>query len=115
MKRQIIWISVFIILIAICFGFMFIQDRGNFATIKSDGKVLYELDLNSVSEPYDITVEYNGHFNIVRVEHGNIYVLSADCPDKLCMHQANINMAPIVCLPNKLIISTEKNVLDAVA
>ena len=48
----------------------------------------------------------NGCVNEVEVRPGSIGILSADCPDKLCVRQGFISdtRLPITCLPNRLVI-----------
>lgn len=46
----------------------------------------------------------NSGTNILVIENGKAYMKSADCPDKVCVHQRKIYRVGerIVCLPNKL-------------
>lgn len=77
------------------------------ASIYQNGILLQEIDLSKVSEAYQITVTGdNNCTNVVEVRRGSIGILSADCPDKLCVHQGFIDNAllPITCLPNRLVI-----------
>ncbi len=83
------------------------------AEIYSDGQLLHSIDLNQVGESYTIELPHN----TVLVEHGQISMKSADCPDQVCVKQGPIkNEAyPIVCLPNKVEIRiTDKASIDAV-
>lgn len=90
----------------------YLKKDGNIATISVDGKVVYEIPLNSVSAPYEIPIIQNGHSNVVLVENGKISMKSADCPDGLCIRQGSISSTayPIVCLPNKVIIKIEGDI-----
>jgi hypothetical protein len=84
------------------------------AEISMDGKLLYTIDLNKVTQSYTINLPHN----TVLVEHGKISMHDADCPDKLCIKQGPISNGtfPIVCLPNKVIIRiTDKSGVDVVA
>lgn len=78
------------------------------ATVSSDGKVVREIVLDSVKEPFQFRVEApNGGYNIIAVEKGRIRVAEADCPEQVDVRQGWIS-APhesIVCLPNRLVIS----------
>ena len=42
----------------------------------------------------------------IRVEHGSIQVVSADCPDQVCVRQGAISggYVPIACVPHGLVI-----------
>lgn len=73
--------------------------------IIQDGNVLYTIDLYK-SEDKIIEVDYNGSKNIIQIQDHQICVKDAECPDKVCVNMGKLNSgtAPIVCLPNKLII-----------
>ena len=65
------------------------------------------IPLSDVKEAYTFTVTgATGSQNEVEVRPGSIGILSADCPDKLCVHQGFISDSrlPITCLPNRLVI-----------
>ena len=83
------------------------RGEGHVARITLDGKVVEEIDLSRVEQPYTLTVDGPGGFsNTITVEKGRICVSQAGCPDQICVHQGYISdgTTPIVCLPNKLII-----------
>jgi len=89
------------------------------ATITLDGEVIAEYDLSQVRETEMFTVGAPGAENTIRVSSEGIAVISADCPDQVCVHQGvrSHGPQPIVCLPHKLSItfSTDANGVDAVA
>ncbi len=73
-------------------------------------ELLYEIDLQSVNEPYTITVTgENGKENVIEVRQGEIGVISASCPDKLCVECgfSGSRLLPIICLPNDVMICVE--------
>ena len=76
---------------------------GKMITVKSDGEIVREINLDTVTVPFSFTVENNG-FNVVEVENKKIRVTDADCPDKLCIKQSESGTFPIVCLPHRLVI-----------
>ena len=83
------------------------KGEGHMARVTLDGKVVQEIDLSRVEQPYTLTLEGPGGFsNTITVEKGRICVSKAGCPDQICVHQGYISdgTTPIVCLPNKLII-----------
>lgn len=47
-----------------------------------------------------------GASNTVCVRPGSIAIISANCPDQICVHQGFIStsLLPITCLPNRLVI-----------
>lgn len=58
--------------------------------------------------------------NVLRIENGKAAIVSADCPDKLCVGQGEICYAgeSIVCLPHRLTVTVEgaaEGGFDAVA
>lgn len=83
------------------------KEEGQVARITLNGKVVQEIDLSRVEQPYTLTLEGPGGFsNTITVEKGQICVSKAGCPDQICVHQGYISdgTTPIVCLPNRLII-----------
>ncbi len=88
------------------------------ACVYSDGKKLYAIDLDTVSEPYSLTVESAYGTNTISVEQGRICVSEADCPDGTCVKTGWISdgIIPIICLPHRLEIKIEKQTeFDGVA
>lgn len=79
------------------------------ARITVDGELYREIDLRAVTIPYEFTVETAFGSNTVRVEHGQICVTDADCPDGICVQRgwARDSLLPIVCLPHRLVIQLE--------
>ncbi len=86
-----------------------IKKEGAKAKIYSDGELIETIDLENVSEGYEFTVYCEDGENVIRAEQGRICVVSASCPDKVCINQGWISdgVMPIVCLPNKLVIEIE--------
>lgn len=68
--------------------------------ITVDGAVFGEYSLD---EDQEIAI---GKTNVCRIENGKVKMISADCPDKLCMKQKAVDASggTIVCLPNKVVI-----------
>lgn len=82
------------------------------ADIYQDGNLLTSITLDDVTAPYTFTVTgENGCVNEIEVRSGSIGIISADCPDKLCIHQgfACNGKLPIVCLPNRLVIQLRED------
>ncbi len=73
------------------------------------GELIRTIDLSGVEEPYEFTVSSELGENTVRVEPGRIRVVSADCPDGVCVRMGWLSSAPIVCLPHELVILTERS------
>ncbi len=85
------------------------------AQVLSDGAIVQTVDL---SQDQTFTVEFQGGYNTIRVENGKIFVTDASCPDKICIrHGPAAGGAPIVCLPNKLVVQfqgTDSSNADAI-
>jgi len=106
-----IWIGVFVALALLsALGLLLARRYASpamLARVTVDGELYREIDLRAVTVPYEFTVETEHGSNTVRVEHGRIAVVSADCPDRICVQRgwAEDGLLPIVCLPHKLIVS----------
>lgn len=116
---------IFLISVLALIGMNFSETEMKTAEIYQDGTLLYTIDLNTVTESYEITVTgENNAYNIILVEQGQISMKEASCPDKLCVHMGKIHNAslPVTCLPNKVVIRivpnnnrNENNIPDAIA
>lgn len=111
MKKTDFILIIFILFIATTL-FLFIPKNGaDMARITVDGK-LYA----TVSLAEDKRIKINDT-NVAVIINGEIYMESATCPDKLCVHQGRISDSSkkIVCLPNKVIIEAlKKSDIDTV-
>ncbi|MBR3470867.1 MAG: NusG domain II-containing protein [Lachnospiraceae bacterium] len=77
------------------------------AEVYQDGAFLRRISLSEVKAPYQFTVKgKDGCENVIEVRPGSIAIVSASCPDKLCVHMGlrSDSLLPIVCLPNHLVI-----------
>ena len=103
-------LALLVVTAAASAAFLLLRPRGTgrpVARITLDGELVEEIDLTEVKEARTFTVEgESGLTNTILVEPGRIRVSEAGCPDQICVHQGFISdgTAPIVCLPNKLII-----------
>lgn len=93
---------------------LFIQKMpgGHTAVIYKDGEEIQRVRLDLVTESYTIPLDGN----TILVEPGQISMQSANCPDKLCIHQGILkSTGRIVCLPNHVLIEMvhEKDTPDA--
>lgn len=80
--------------------------EGAVARIWLDGELYEEIELDAVVMPYEFDVTTDLGTNRIRVEHGSIQVVSADCPDQVCVRQGAISggYVPIACVPHGLVI-----------
>ena len=79
---------------------------GAVARIWLHGEIVEEIELDTVAVPYEFDITTELGTNRVRVEHGSIAVVSADCPDQVCVRQGAISggLVPIACVPHELVI-----------
>ena len=91
--------------------FLFLRaPKGSIANLYLNGECIESIDLSAVTETYTIPITGKGGItDVVEVAPGKIRVKEADCPDQVCVHQRWIEtgVAPIVCLPNTLVIQIE--------
>lgn len=112
MKATRFWIVLFsAVLIVAAAAVFFISSRrpgGAVANVYQNGVKIRSIELSDVTEAYTFVVEGSVE-NTVAVEHGRICVLSATCPDQICVKQGWLygGAVPIVCLPNSLVIEIE--------
>ena len=76
----------------------------NIVEIVQDNEVLARFDLSQEQDRI-IVVVYEGRSNRVEIKNHQIHIIEADCPDHTCIHMSWLDSAaPIVCLPNHLVI-----------
>jgi hypothetical protein len=91
---------------------------GEYAVVEVNGETVVQLSL-AEDTIYDIEIE-NEVTNTLKIENGEAKMISADCPDKICVNHRSIskNNESIICLPNKVIItivSDAESDIDGVA
>lgn len=78
-----------------------------YADLYQNGELLQTIRLDTVTDEYTFEISgENGVSNTVCVRPGSIAIVSASCPDQICVHQGFIStsLLPITCLPNRLVI-----------
>ncbi len=108
------WIIIFSSVLVVCALIWFLSSYsfsvgGNVVGIYQNSKLIKKIDLKTVTQDYEITVNGTAGENVIQVSHGKIRMKSAHCPDKICVNHGELehNGSPIVCLPNKIIIKYE--------
>ncbi len=116
------------ILLVLCtFSLLFLLcpksgDNGR-AHIYVNGELYETIPLNTADCPYplphEIIINNGTHSNTILIEEGQISMVDANCPDRLCVSMGAIkdSRLPIVCLPHNVVIiieETSETALDAV-
>jgi len=81
-----------------------LKKDGAFVIVRVDGKQTARYSLSQDGE-YSL----NGGTNILRIENGKAYMLTALCPDHLCVNQGKVDQSgeTITCLPNRLTVTVQ--------
>lgn len=85
------------------------------ADIYQHGELIRSINLSDVTESYTFDIEGpDGAYNTIEVRPGEIAVIDASCPDKVCVNMGFIRNSalPITCLPNELVIRIEDGSSD---
>ena len=79
-----------------------VKEEGAYVIVRVNGEQVARYELSKDGQ-YDL----NGGTNVLRIEGGKAYLISADCPDLLCVNQGKIDESGevITCLPNRLTIT----------
>ena len=109
--------------------------KGESVTIASNGVTLKTIDLNTIdgdliltviNDPSDENSPYivegnkplGNHYNVIRITREGAEIIDSDCSTHICIHEGITDSPakPIVCLPNKLLITVagENTDTDAV-
>lgn len=100
------WILLFSLVAILCIFlsayFFFGMNNSECAYVYSDGSLVMTLPLDENAE---YTIPFGEDWNAVTVQDGKIAVTDSSCASHDCVHRGFCSGgAPIVCLPNRLII-----------
>ena len=116
MKSNIFWVIVLgsVLIVASAAALLLSRTPANFAFVHQDGELTATVNLTDVSDPYMFYAKGIHGTNAISVEQGRIRVFGADCPDLICARQGWVSSGavPIVCLPNRLVITFEGTLSD---
>lgn len=103
MKRKdfvLIGIIVFVIL-SLFLVVNLVKKEGAYVIVRVNGEQVAKYSLFEDGE-----YELNGGTNVLKIENGKAFLISANCPDHLCVKQGKIDQGgeSITCLPNRLTI-----------
>ena len=112
-KKDLI-IIVFLVLIVIITMMLNSHDSGDIVRITINNEVYGQYDLHK-NQTINIHDE-----NIIVIQDNEVYMKEANCPDKLCVNQGNIDISgeSIICLPHQLvveIVSDDDKGVDGIA
>lgn len=102
-KKDFILIGAILAVILIAFAIMLLVKKdGAYVVVRIDGEEVAKYSLSDEGE-----YKLNGGTNILRIEDGKAYLVSANCPDHLCVKQGKISKSgeTITCLPNRLTVT----------
>ncbi|WP_286847853.1 MULTISPECIES: NusG domain II-containing protein [Aminobacterium] len=73
------------------------------AVIEVDGHIVREVVLDDVTAPEEWSLHGENTYNVIRIEHGRIRFLDANCPHKQCIRSGWLSKPgeTAVCLPHK--------------
>ena len=86
--------------------FNLLKTQGDYVSVKINGEEKYRYSLSENVDTVIYTGENNNQENRLIIENNQAYIISADCPDKICVgHRpvSNVNES-IVCLPHKVVV-----------
>lgn len=102
-KKDLILVGVILAMILIAFLVIaLVKEEGAYVIVRVDGEAVARYELSQDGE-----YALNGGTNVLRIETGKAYLISADCPDLLCVNQGKIDESgeTITCLPNRLTVT----------
>lgn len=125
-KTILILCAIIMLIIIVSLTAIVISGRNSaenkYAKIYQDGNLIKTIDLNAVDKTYEFTVNgKDGGENVIQVRNGEIGIISASCPDHVCVNMGFISTGaiPVTCLPNHVVIEitdeAEAQALDGVA
>lgn len=86
--------------------FNLLKTQGDYVSVKINGEEKYRYSLSENVDTVIYTGENNNQENRLIIENNQAYIISADCPDNICVgHRpvSNVNES-IVCLPHKVVV-----------
>ncbi len=107
-KNDIILAASILLLSAICFMVFFLTMKdGKYVSVTVDGEQVYKHSLTEDEQTVILGANSSSEQNVLVIEDGKAYVMSANCPDKICVSHRKISKTgeTIVCLPHKVVVS----------
>ena len=117
-KKALLLTAVLLVIAVLCVVRIYVVSHSSvddgqalYADLYQNGELLQTIRLDTVIGEYTFEVSGdNGATNTVCVRPGSIAIVSASCPDQICVHQGFIStsLLPITCLPNRLVIQVRE-------
>lgn len=107
-KADIMLIGSVLVIALAALGFMYLnRSHGGEAVVYVDGVKSESYPLNKDTRV--VLDGYIGGENVMEIKDGVVTITEADCPDKLCVYQADIqyNGQTLVCLPHRIVVRIE--------
>ena len=85
------------------------------AEIYSDNVLVGEYKLKiGYEDEFSVKTKDGKGYNLIKIKNDQVWVKDANCPDKICIHQGEINSEGqiIACLPNKMMIKIRSSSFD---
>ena len=92
--------------LGVIFLFIFLVGKNTSSqsvVVQVDGEVVNSF---SIEDNISYTIEGKQGSNELRIENKKVYLIHADCPDKLCVNTGKIQYVgqSIICLPNRVVV-----------
>lgn len=103
----ILLLAIFLILVLAVIFSSLKKKEGASVVITVEGNVYRTVFL---TEDQEIEIEKDGNvINILSIRDGKADMVSATCPDKLCVHQKPVSKSgeTIVCLPHQVVVEVK--------
>lgn len=107
-KKEAVIIIVMVLVAAIAIFLMRFVNRGTRVVVTVAGQ---EYGSYSLSKDIEVEIKSESGLNVLKIENGRASVISATCPDKICVNTYPIsNEMPgvIVCLPNEVVVELKE-------
>lgn len=105
-KILIVILSLFSLLLAYFFSSINTSSSDKYVSVMVNGQEIKRIDFSkeTVGRTYAIETEFGR--NVIELGDESVWVIEADCPDKLDIKQGVIDKPGqvLVCLPNRLIV-----------
>lgn len=106
-KRDVIvvlsMLAVSLILLLLVFS---LSKNGDYVKVSVNGE---QTGIYPLATDAEITI--NGGTNVLKIESGEAFIISADCPDHICVNSGRISKVgqSVICLPNKVTVTVIGN------